>query len=335
MTSLTVINALETSKALDALGSSSVDVVRQVYCDHAEGRVREASHSFLHLPSDVRAARGIALPSAIAGSPFFGMKWICSSPTNVDKGLPRAAGLLVLSDADSGQPVAALPAGEISTFRTAASAVLAVEASGLRDINSCCVIGAGRVSEAVVALLRRRSLVGPETRLQVSDVRPERAAAFAASVRDHLNIHAVSLVSLQRSGVLCDLLVLATSAPAPYIERDALRMTNGMILHLSLRDLAPAAMASLEHWTDARVLALGEGTSLGLAVADGIIDPSNVAELGEVLTGRRRRAQLDNKILCFSPFGLGALDLAVGVEIFRMTAAADGGTIVDEFEVGG
>jgi N-[(2S)-2-amino-2-carboxyethyl]-L-glutamate dehydrogenase len=333
MPPLRVINALETGRALEALGTASVDVVRRVYLDYAAGRVHEAPHSFLHLPSDARATRGIALPAAIVGSALFGLKWICSSPTNVDCDLPRASGLVVLSDSDSGQPVAVLPAGEISAVRTAASATVAIEAAGLKDIRSCRIIGGGQLSRAILTLLSRRALVGAGTRVCVSDIRPRRAAAFAADASANLDLGAVTVESF--TDTPCELMIIATSSQEPHIAHNAVTMVDDLILHLSLRDLAPASMAGLEHWTDVRELALGESTSLGLAVEDKIVDTSDVTELGEVLAGRGRLSQLDGRVICFSPFGLGALDLALGIEVYNRVVSDGGGQIVDQFEFGG
>ena len=113
--------------------SGCVNVVRDAYLAHAEGRSVNPHSVFLRF-QDRPNARIIALPSHL-GDPWktSGIKWIASYPDNVSKGSPRASAVLLLNNHENGYPFACLEGSVISAARTAASAVLA--ASHLRGGN--------------------------------------------------------------------------------------------------------------------------------------------------------------------------------------------------------
>jgi alanine dehydrogenase len=58
------------------------------------------------------------------------LKWVTSFPGNPALGLPTVTGLVLLSDASNGMPVAVLDAGAVTALRTGAAAGLAAETLG-------------------------------------------------------------------------------------------------------------------------------------------------------------------------------------------------------------
>src|SRR5256884_3921486 len=116
-----------------------------------------------------------AMPALGAGHAL--LKWVTSSPGNPARGLPTVTGLVLLSDASNGMPVAVLDAGAVTALRTGAAAVLAAETLGRPDAETAAVIGAGVNGEAVARtfLARGRNVV-------VWDVDGARARAVAETI---------------------------------------------------------------------------------------------------------------------------------------------------------
>src|SRR3954451_3934945 len=71
------------------------------------------------------------------------LKWVTSFPGNPARGLPTVMGLVLLSDASNGAPVAVLDAAAVTALRTGAAAVLAPETPGRPNAGRASVIGAG------------------------------------------------------------------------------------------------------------------------------------------------------------------------------------------------
>src|SRR5437667_12718632 len=71
------------------------------------------------------------------------LKWINSFPGNPAHGLPTVSGVVLLSEAETGQLRAVLDAGSVTSLRTGAAAVLAAETLARSDAGTAAVIGAG------------------------------------------------------------------------------------------------------------------------------------------------------------------------------------------------
>ena len=70
------------------------------------------------------------------------LKWVTSFPGNPALGLPTVTGLVILSNAETGQLEAVLDAASVTALRTAAAGVLAADdASARDDASSVAVVG--------------------------------------------------------------------------------------------------------------------------------------------------------------------------------------------------
>ena len=122
-----VISGAQVVGALDGREKEIVDLVEQTYRLHSAGDSVNPPSYFLRFP-DRPDARIIALPASVGGEVNVdGLKWISSFPANVDAGLPRASGVVILNDQDTGYPFACLESSIISATRTAALAASAAD----------------------------------------------------------------------------------------------------------------------------------------------------------------------------------------------------------------
>ncbi len=302
-------------------------VVEAAYRAHHAGRTVIPQSQFLRFP-DERSNRIIALPAHIRngegdGKGVTGIKWISSFPGNVERGMPRASAVLILNDASTGYPMACMEASIVSAARTAASAISAlrrlganrtpVRAGGVR----VALIGAGVISRHVAQCLPLGAT--PIERVIVHDLRPDSAKALATHVETKLGYPAHGEPSLERAVRQADVIVFATTAAAPYVDDVTWFSHCPLVLHLSLRDLAPEIVRASCNVVDDIDHCLRAQTSLHLA---------------EMATGHRRFVTTSlphllsggepptyDRPVVFSPFGLGILDVAVGHWVYERLAA--------------
>ena len=71
------------------------------------------------------------------------LKWVTSFPGNPARGLPTVTGLVLLSNAETGQLEAVLDAAAVTALRTAAAGVIAATRWRGRDAASVAVVGCG------------------------------------------------------------------------------------------------------------------------------------------------------------------------------------------------
>jgi N-[(2S)-2-amino-2-carboxyethyl]-L-glutamate dehydrogenase len=307
-----------------------VELVEATYRIHSAGQTVNPPSFFLRFP-DRPSSRIIALPASIAGSARVdGVKWISSFPENVTAGIPRASAVLILNDYDTGYPFACLESSIISATRTAASAALAADrlSRGRPRPRRAGFVGAGLIARYIVTFLTATGWSFDE--IAVHDL----STQSAEGLRGHLDrTGAAGRVSVHDTaeGVIrsSDLLVFATVAPRPYIHDPAWFAHAPVVLHVSLRDLAPQILLASTNVVDDVDHCLKAETSPHLTEqltgSRDFVDGT----LADVLD-RRLTVPADRPVV-FSPFGLGVLDLAVGKFVYDQLADRGELHVVDNF----
>lgn len=298
--------------------------VREAYLLHHRGESVNPPSHFLHFPPD-DSSRIIGLPAYLGGeSPIAGMKWIASFPRNVAHNMQRASAVLVLNDVTTGYPFAVLEASQISAARTAASAVLAAAAltadlpAGLGGRMS--FVGCGIISRAIADHLVIR---GRPDEVLIHDPHLDSAAALTRHLNVALGLAARTCAD-PREAWSADVVVLATNAVTPHVTDPSVLRKGQVVLGVSLRDMAPELVLGCQNIVDDVDHCLTASTSVHLAeqISGGrdFVD----ATLAQLLLGQVQLGT--DRPRLFSPFGLGVLDLAVGLMVFR--AAQRAGTTV-------
>lgn len=290
------------------------DIVKQTYLLHDAGQTVNPASQFLRFP-DIPDARIISLIASVrSGARATGMKWIASFPANTTKvGLPRASALLTLNDPDTGFPYAVLEGSILSATRTAMSAVAAAEClCNERRALRVGFIGTGLISKHVFdTLMFRQWHIGGVTLFDLNADSVSRFGRYCEAKGVEYSV-ATTLESAIRES---DLIVIATTALEPHIDRPEHFAHAPTVLHLSLRDLCADVVAASQNFVDDRAHAFSAKTSLELAEkkfgARSFLSGTIADLLSGVCVPERDKARV------FSPFGLGILDIAVGRVIYE------------------
>jgi ornithine cyclodeaminase len=291
-----------------------IDEVRRTYLAHEAGDSVNPDSYFLRFP-DKPESRIIALPAYLgAGHGIAGIKWISSFPANITRGIPRASATLVLNDYETGYPFALLEASQISAARTAASAVLAAGVlHAKRSAERLAVIGAGTIGRNILEFFAAAQWhIGD---LIIYDKVADYAAAMSNFARTQLDYPGRVAPSLSGALSGADLVVLTTTAAAPYLSDSGAFRPGEVVLNISLRDIDPVIIASASNVLDDIEHCLKAGTSPHLAVERFGHRDFITGTLAQVMTGAVSTDPA--KSVIFSPFGLGVLDLAVGSLVYR------------------
>jgi ornithine cyclodeaminase len=332
---LLVLTNHEVRSLLDGCEREVIDVVSRAYQTHELGESSLPHSTFLRFPNQPRD-RIISLP-AYLGSDFrvAGVKWIASFPENLDIGLERASGVLILSSPVTGRPQAVLDASVVSAQRTAASAALAAQTlQGQRRAEQICIIGCGLISLESVRFLLAAC---PEIRsIVIHDIDDARAQSFkekCRSVSAEVELQIAKTIDAALRGA--SLVLFATTALQPHVTDLSSCAPGATILHVSLRDLSPEAILCCDNIVDDVDHVCGAQTSVHLA--EELIGNRDFVRgtLASVVRGVIPRRIDDQKIAVFSPFGLGVLDMAVGKFVIDRAAANGRGTVIEAFSACG
>ena len=325
-----VISGGQVQRALQGQEKEIVELVEATYRLHGVGDSVNPPSYFLRFP-DRPSDRIIALPASIGGpSRVDGVKWISSFPENVAAGIPRASAVLILNDHDTGYPFACLEASIISATRTAASAALAADWLSRHRARPTRI---GFVGVGLIARYIHTFLVGTGwsfDEIAVHDVSADSAAGFSGYLEQSDTAGQVSVYDNAEKVIRCsDLVVFATIAAQPHVSDLSWFDHNPLLLHISLRDLAPEILLASTNVVDDIEHCLKANTSPHLA--EQLTGNRNflAGTLDEVMAGQVR-VPTDRPVV-FSPFGLGVLDLAVGKYVYDRVASSGDLHVIDDF----
>src|SRR5436189_2820050 len=318
---LSIINGKSVFDIIHAHRSECIQIVREAYLAHADGRSVNPDSHFLRFPKKPDC-RIIALPAYLGnGFDVAVLKWIASYPANIERCFPRASAVLVLNSYETGYPFAILESSIISAARTAASAVLAAYWLNGRSprAHSLGIVGTGFIARYVYEFLIDTGWAIEEVRLY--DRLPLESEKFrntACRLERHRTITIASDVAqLVRA---CDLIVFTTVASTPYVTDVTLFEHNPLVLHISLRDLAPEILLRSQNVVDDVEHVMKANTSPHLAEQQTGDRSFVTGTLADIMLERRSVDR--SRPIIFSPFGMGILDLAVGKWVYDQAVAA-------------
>src|SRR3954467_8106676 len=273
-------------------------LVRNAFVLHYDGEWVMPSKVYLDAPEGPGDFR--AMPARGGGLAI--LKWITSFPGNGANGLPVVMGLVCVSDATNGRPLALVDARAVTMLRTGAVAAVAAQELAREDAASVGLIGCG-VYGAWAARCLAAAEYGPGV---CYDVDPDAAGALAGE----LGWEAGAL----DDALGCDIVTCVTPGHEPVVTEAMLRPG----LHLNMlgadgpgkAEAEPAAVAKCrlfcDEWNQA-----SHGGELTAAVDAGLVTRDQVTELGAVMTGAAEGRKSDDEMTLFDSTGLAIQDLAI------------------------
>ncbi len=199
-----------------------------------------------------------------------GLKWISSFPENVAAGIPRASAVVILNDHDTGYPFACLESSIISATRTAASAAVAADwlcasrdGRGRPRPARVGFFGTGLIARYIHTFLTGTGWTLDE--IGVHDLSADHTAGFRGCLEKagpgRITIYEDAEQLIRSS----DLVVFATVAGEPHVTDESWFGHNPVVLHVSLRDLAPEILLGSANVVDDVEHCLKANTSPHLA----------------------------------------------------------------------
>ncbi|WP_405882475.1 2,3-diaminopropionate biosynthesis protein SbnB [Streptomyces sp. NBC_01136] len=325
-----VISGAQVQRALHGREKQIVELVEATYQVHGAGDSVNPPSYFLRFP-DRPSSRIIALPASVGGDVRVdGLKWVSSFPENVAAGFPRASAVLILNDHDTGYPFACLESSIISATRTAASAAAAADLLSRDRPRPARVgfFGVGLIARYIHTFLAGTGWSFDE--IGVHDLSADSAAGFRCYLEQsgttgRITVHDSAEQLIRNS----DLVVFATIAGQPHVSDPSWFAHHPLVLHVSLRDLAPEILLASTNIVDDIEHCLKADTSPHLTEQlTGNRDFVH-GTLDDVMAGRVT-VPADRPVV-FSPFGLGVLDLAVGKYVYDEVVRCGELRVVDDF----
>ena len=281
----------------------AIEQVRHGFVEYASGQWQMPPKTYLDAApnGDFRA-----MPAKGAGIAI--LKWVTSFPGNPAVGLPVVMGMICVSSAASGQPLALVDVRAVTALRTGAVAAVAAQELAREDARTVGIVGCG-LHGAWAARCLAAAEFGPGL---VYDPDPEAAGALAGEV----GWEAGTLAEV----IECDVVTCVTPGAEPVVR--AADLHPGVHLNMLGADGPGKAEAEVEavercvlfcdEWEQA-----SHGGELTGAYRAGRITEERVTELGSVLTGAAPGRANPDDVTMFDSTGLAIQDLAICLAVLE------------------
>lgn len=266
----------------------------------------------------------LAMVSALPRLGALGTKLVTVVESNQRRGLPTIHASYLLTDPETGAPLAVMEAGFLTALRTGATSALAARHLARSDSRVVACFGAGVQARFQLLCLRE---VLPVAEVRVVGRDPGRAAAFATAMRRELGVD-VGVASSAKAAVAgADVVTCATTSARPLFSgRD---LSPGT--HVDAVGAFRPATREVDTWTvrRARVVvdtyegAWEEAGDLLIPIKAGAITRRHVrAELAEVVVGTRPGRTSPSEITLFKSVGFAPEDAATARLAYDRAVAA-------------
>jgi len=305
-----------------------IAAVQRAFTLHAEGRSLGPGVLAVHAGGGsfhVKAA-GLELSRS-----YFAAKTNANFPGNPARfGLPTIQGLVLLFDAERGEPLAVLDSVEITILRTGAATAVAARYLARPDARTATIAGCGNQGRVQ---LRALKAVRPVTRAFAYDADRGTAERYAAELSAELDIDVAVADRLADAARASDLVVTCTPSRAPILFRDDVRpgtfVAGVGADNEHKQELDPALLGAATVVVDSleQCATIGD---LHHALVAGVMARGQVrAELGEVVAGRKPGRIDGEEIVVFDSTGTALQDVAAAAAVYERARAAGIGTTID------
>ena len=244
------------------------------------------------------------------------VKVINVRPSNPARGLERLQGALTVFESSSGVPLATLDARAATEVRTAACSAVSFRLMARRDASVLTIFGTGPQSAAHL-----RALAAERQFDEIRIVGRHREAAETLA-RSHPRAKAVEATQALRDARA---VVTATNSATPLFSAKAVEPGTHLMLvgsgSAAVSEVEPALLArATAVRVDHRPTCLVESGEIVTAMREGLIEASEVLELGEVVLGRAPGRTDEDDITVYKAVGSGTQDAALAALLLGVRA---------------
>lgn len=326
-----VLNAEDVRRCLTM--PEAIEAMRLAFGEHAKNQDLVPPRIQMDLQKDANVT--LVMPSYWRpplhddASGQVGVKILSLCRHNPPRGLPYIQAVVMLMDAVSGQMVAMIEGGVLTSLRTGAASGLATEFLADEDARSAAIFGAGVQGRTQLeAILVSRPSI---EKIWVFDPNASAAAHFAEEMSPLLKRDiqvATSRDCLREVDVIC------TATPSSEILFEVEELKPGVHINavgsyrLDMHEIPEKFVAEAKVVVDDLDACLEETADLILPIQKGLILRGDLhAELGDLVLGKKEGRRNSESTL-FKSVGLAIQDLAAATRVYEIARERNFGTEV-------
>ena len=250
------------------------------------------------------------MPATLIDEKICGMKWVSVFPSNAPKGVQNVTGIMLLSELETGFPIAVID-GTLSTkMRTAAVGCTAAKYLAPSKVETIGIIGAGEEARMHFTLLKH---MFPTIKVcRVSSLNTEIEQGFIDKFKDI--VPDVKFITCNNDSHHCasgaDIIVTAISGQSPVLKAADITK-GGLYIHVGgWEDEYGVAQKANKIVCDEWEVVKHRSQTLCRMYKEGLLKDGDIyANLSELIAGTKVGRENDDEFIYFNSVGLSYIDI--------------------------
>lgn len=271
------------------------------------------------LPFASEQNTALIMPSVAEGLEALGLKVVTVAPQNKKIGKKTINGIVMLSDFQTGEPLALLEGSYLTMIRTGALSGVATKYLARHNAKTLCIIGTGEqakgIAEAVFAVRNIEKVI-------LYNRTEEKAYAFVQHIQTTFGKPAYVYRNSNEAISEADIIVTTTNASTPVFSE---KLQKGVHINAvgsfrpSMQELPSHAIANANKVVvESKEAALEETGDLQVPIKEGLFKASDIhAELGQIISGGKAGRENEEEITIFKSVGLAVVDIIVAKYLYE------------------
>lgn len=250
------------------------------------------------------------MPATLIEEKVCGMKWVSVFPSNAPKGIQNVTGVMLISELETGFPVALID-GTLSTkMRTAAVGCVAAKHLAPSKVEAIGIIGAGEEARMHFTLLKHLFPTIKECR--VSSLNTQIEQGFIDKFKDI--VPDVEFITCNNDSYKCasgaDIIVTAISGQCPVLKAADITK-GGLYIHVGgWEDEYGVAQKADKIVCDEWEVVKHRSQTLCRMYKEGLLKDEDIhANLSELIAGTKVGRENDDEFIYFNSVGLSYIDI--------------------------
>jgi alanine dehydrogenase len=292
----------------------AIDVVKQAFISFSQ---KEAILP-LRIQIPVKEHEGITLfmPAYLPRDNSLGAKIVSVFPQNIKAQCPTIHAIVILCDAQTGQPTAMMDGTYLTALRTGAASGVATDSLARREAKAAAIIGAGIQGRTQLEAI---CCVRDFQKVSVYDKNLPIAESFAEEMKKRGRPIPQNIVPVNSPEIAvseADVICVATTSSVPVFEDTQLKPgvhINGIGSYTpQMQEIPEKTILRAKIVVDSVAACLEEAGDIVIPLKKGLINHSHIlGELGQVASGLLQIRESAEDITFFKSVGLAIQDVAV------------------------
>jgi alanine dehydrogenase len=297
----------------------AIEAVENGFREHGLGTVNMPLRSVIRV--DRHKGSVLFMPASIEGMGALGVKVVSVYSDNPSKyNLPTTQGVVLLTDPENGAVLAIMDGTFLTAMRTGAASGVATKYLAKTDAKTVGLIGTGVQGRTQILGI---SEVREIEKVKAYDILPDRCSSFCKEISKELEVDAVPVSTPELAVKGSDIVATSSTSKIPVLNGDWLDEgvhVNAIGSHTpDARELDATAIKRAKVIVDSRDAALKEAGDIMIPISQGIISSEHIyAELGEIITGKKKGRESLSEIIIFKSQGLAIQDVSTASRVYEL-----------------